>query len=330
MQSINEVPIKLSAICISPVEPPYVLILLNETFTKAFWDTEAEKLFISEETYRKYFYKQVKKSRTQVIKAQGAKCQSIGIVELNVRIREFEKPWLFRVLANLEYPYKPGLTHVLYHEIDTEDNPPVDSRPYRYDRVKQEIIDYHVDKMLKEGTIIPVQSPFDVDYRKVNAITKYSRYPLPLIDDLIMNIPHTEIISALDLSSGYFQLAINPSDIIKTAFVRKNGTYAFRRMLFGLSGPAPNFQKAIDIILKPVIGKLVKAQKAFDVVKAAITKAPVLKLLDFKKAFELFTDASSIGVGAVVNQEQTLVVFASRTLSSADREGMFSSGLGSE
>ncbi|GFT49473.1 retrovirus-related Pol polyprotein from transposon opus [Trichonephila clavipes] len=52
-------------------------------------------------------------------------------------------------------------------------------------------------------------------------------------------------------------MAVNPSDIVKTAFVTKNGTYAFRRMPFGLSGAAPNFQKAIDIILKLVIGKFV-------------------------------------------------------------------------
>ncbi|GFV00375.1 retrovirus-related Pol polyprotein from transposon 297 [Trichonephila clavipes] len=285
----------------------------------------------------------------KVITAQGAKCQNIGVVELNIQIRDFEKPWLFHVLADLDYPCilgidfiagskiildfdrkslaipdsqidkvvktvqvekveidlsktkleekqkrelqdlfdsfqglfsdKPGLTHVLYHEIDTGDNPPVVSRPYRYDRGKQEILDYHVDKMLKEGTIIPIQSPyaspvlcrkkkglppdnleayrFAVDYRKLNAIAKYPRYPLPLIDDLIMNIPHTAIMSALDLRSGYFQMAVNLSDIVKTAFVTKNGTYAFRRMPFGLSGAAPNFQKAIDKILKPVIGKFV-------------------------------------------------------------------------
>ncbi|GFX58460.1 uncharacterized protein TNCV_213891 [Trichonephila clavipes] len=88
----------------SPVELPYVPVLLNETFTKALWDTGEEKSFTSEETYRKYFYKQVKKSRTQVITAQGAKCQNIGVVELNIRIREFEKPWSFHVLADLEFP----------------------------------------------------------------------------------------------------------------------------------------------------------------------------------------------------------------------------------
>ncbi|GFS61127.1 retrovirus-related Pol polyprotein from transposon 17.6 [Trichonephila clavipes] len=57
-----------------------------------------------------------------------------------------------------------------------------------------------------------------------------------------------------------------------------------------------------------------KAQKAFSVVKAAITKAPVLKL-----PFELFTDASSIVVGAVLNQEQRPVVFTSHPPSNAER-----------
>ncbi|GFW73890.1 retrovirus-related Pol polyprotein from transposon 297 [Trichonephila clavipes] len=313
----------------SSVELPCVPILLNDTFPKALWVTGAEKSFILEEIYRKYFFhKQVKKSRAQVITAQGAKCQNVGIVELNVRIREFEKPGMFPVLADLEYPCilgvdfisgskiildfdrkslaipdsqihkvvktieegnmeidlsktwleerqkqelqdlfnsfkklfpdKPELTHVLYNEIDTGDKPPVVSWTYRYDRVKQAILDYHVEKMLKEGAIILIQSPyaspfvlcrknnglpldnpeayrFAVDYRKLNSITNYTRNPLPLIDDLITNIPHTTIMSSLDLKS-----ALNRSDIVKTTFVTKNGTYTFRRMPFGLSRVAPN------------------------------------------------------------------------------------------
>ncbi|GFT43196.1 retrovirus-related Pol polyprotein from transposon 17.6 [Trichonephila clavipes] len=55
---------------------------------------------------------------------------------------------------------QPGLTHVLYHEIDTGDKGPVVSRPYRYDRVKQGIIDYHIDKMLRDGTICPINSSY--------------------------------------------------------------------------------------------------------------------------------------------------------------------------
>ncbi|GFS98896.1 uncharacterized protein TNCV_3528721 [Trichonephila clavipes] len=111
-QSINQSPIKLSAICMSPVELPYVPILLVETFTKALWDTGAEKSFISGDVPKIFFYKQVKKSSTQVITAQGAKCRNMRVVELNIRIRDFEKPWLFHVLGDLEYPCILGIDFI--------------------------------------------------------------------------------------------------------------------------------------------------------------------------------------------------------------------------
>ncbi|GFX94871.1 retrovirus-related Pol polyprotein from transposon 297 [Trichonephila clavipes] len=278
---------------------------------------------------------------------------------------------------------QPGLTRVLYHEIDTGDKGPVVSRPYRYGRVKQGIIDYHIEKMLQEGKIRPIQSPyaspvvltrknndfppdspeahrFAIDYRKLNAITKYPRYPLPVIDDLIINIPHTGVMSTLDLKSGYFQLAISPKDIEKTAFITRNGTFAFFRMNFGLSGVAPNFQKAIDIILKPVIGRFVlvftllrdagltlnrkkchfardklkylglivskegietdnSKVKAITEMKPPKNKAPVLQLPNFTEQFNLFTDASGVGIGAVLNQNHRPIAFASRTLNKAER-----------
>ncbi|GFY28687.1 transposon Tf2-9 polyprotein [Trichonephila clavipes] len=290
---------------------------------------------------------------------------------------------------------QPGLTHVVYHEIDTGDKGPVVSRPYKYDRVKQGIIDYHIDKMLRDGTICPINSPyaspvvltrknndlppdspeayrFAIDYRKLNAITKYPRYPLPVIDDLLTNIPHTNVMSTLDLRSGYFQLAISPKDIEKTAFITRNGTFAFLRMPFGLSGAAPNFQRAIDIILQPVIGRFVsvymddviitspsfkdhldhltrvftllrdagltymrtivpikkkgakfnwsrEAQDSFDQIKRTLTEAPILQLPNFSEQFNLFTDASGVGIGAVLQQNQKPIAFASRTLNKAER-----------
>ncbi|GFW14467.1 retrovirus-related Pol polyprotein from transposon opus, partial [Trichonephila clavipes] len=214
---------------------------------------------------------------------------------------------------------QPGLTHVVYHEIDTGDKRPVVSRPYKYDRVKQGIIDYHIDKMLRDSTICPINSPyaspvvltrknndlppdspeayrFAIDYRKLNAITKYPRYPLPVIDDLLTNIPHTNVMSTLDLRSGYFQLAISPKDIEKTAFITRNGTFAFLRMPFGLSGAAPNFQRAIDIILQPVIGRFVSVYMD-DVI---ITSPSFKDHLDhLTRVFTLLRDA-----GLTLNKEK--------------------------
>ncbi|GFT59679.1 retrovirus-related Pol polyprotein from transposon 297, partial [Trichonephila clavipes] len=307
----------------TPVGLPYVPILLNETFITALWDTGAEKSFISEEVNSRYFtYRPRQKTKD----------------------KSSDGPSFKGLLTD-----QPGLTHVLYHEIDTGDQEPVVSRPYRYDKVKQGIIDYHIQKMLNDGTIHPIQSPyvsplaltrknnglpsdspeayrFAIDYRKLNAITKYPRYPLPLIHDLITNIPYTTIMSSLDLKLGCFQLGINPRHIEKTAFITRNGTFAFNRMPFVLSGAAPNFQKAIDVILKPVLGHFV----SFYMDDVIITSPSFTELIDHlnqvftllrghRKIFNLFTDASGVRIGAVLNQNHSPIAFASRTLNKAER-----------
>ncbi|GFY08083.1 hypothetical protein TNCV_1354991 [Trichonephila clavipes] len=75
--------------------------------------------------------------------------------------RNWRNSEVLRRSSNGRNDYRDKLgAHVLYHEIDTGDKPSLVSRPYRYERVKQAIFRYHVEKMLKEGTIIPIQSPY--------------------------------------------------------------------------------------------------------------------------------------------------------------------------
>ncbi len=53
----------------------------------------------------------------------------------------------------------------------------------------------------------------------------------------------------------------------------------------------------------------------FDHVKAAIAKETVLAYLDFLKPFEVYTDASSIQLGAMITQDNRPIAFFSRKLS---------------
>ncbi|GFV13157.1 transposon Tf2-9 polyprotein [Trichonephila clavipes] len=62
-----------------------------------------------------------------------------------------------------------------------------------------------------------------------------------------------------------------------------------------------------------------EAQDAFNKVKRALTEAPVLQLPNFQEQFNLFTDASGVGIGAVLNQNHRPIAFASRTLNKAER-----------
>lgn len=65
-------------------------------------------------------------------------------------------------------------------------------------------------------------------------------------------------------------------------------------------------------------------QKAFDILKEAISKPPVLKMADFSQRFILQTDASGQALGAVLSQEDAGVrrpiAYASRTLTAQERK----------
>jgi hypothetical protein len=63
-------------------------------------------------------------------------------------------------------------------------------------------------------------------------------------------------------------------------------------------------------------------QQAFDNVKAAIAKETVLAYPDFLKPFEIYTDASSTQLGAVITQDDRPIAFFSRKLSKTQQKYM--------
>ncbi|KAK1684511.1 hypothetical protein QYE76_045359 [Lolium multiflorum] len=87
-----------------------------------------------------------------------------------------------------------------------------------------------------------------IDFRKVNKVTKKDHYPLPFIDQMLERLSKNTHFCFLDGYSGFSQIAFKAKDQEKTTFTCPYGTYAYRRMPFGLCNAPATFQRCMSAI----------------------------------------------------------------------------------
>ncbi|GJY49287.1 DNA-directed DNA polymerase [Tanacetum coccineum] len=87
-----------------------------------------------------------------------------------------------------------------------------------------------------------------IDYRKLNDATRKDHFPLPFMDQRLERLAGNEYYCFLDGFFGYFQIPIDPQDQEKTTFTCPYGTFAYRRMPFGLCNAPGTFQRCMMAI----------------------------------------------------------------------------------
>lgn len=180
-----------------------------------------------------------------------------------------------------------GCTDLVQHNIILKpDAKPKHQRPYRLPPDKRTVLRHHLDELLRQGIIcpvdpcedIPITSPivlvskrtrepkrsstydkeaslshfrFCCDFRYLNSQTQTFSYAIPDLQELTESFSDRvpNFFSSIDLSSGFFQMKIDKTCSKYTAFNTCFGTYKFERLPMGLSTSPNSFQLLMDKIL---------------------------------------------------------------------------------
>ncbi|GMI64212.1 hypothetical protein HRI_000090500 [Hibiscus trionum] len=109
----------------------------------------------------------------------------------------------------------------------------------------------------EENELIPTRTVTGwrvcMDYRKLNKATRKDHFPLPFIDQMLDRLAGKPYYYFLDGYSSYNQIAIAPEDQEKMTFTCPYGTYAFRRMPFGLCNAPVTFQRCMMAIFSDMV-----------------------------------------------------------------------------
>ncbi|MBW0533481.1 hypothetical protein O181_073196 [Austropuccinia psidii MF-1] len=87
-----------------------------------------------------------------------------------------------------------------------------------------------------------------VHYRKLNAVTRKNKYPVPHMNQLLTFFHGSSIFSKIDLRGAYNLLIIKEGDEHLTCFRTQYGSYEYLVMPFGLTNAPASFQNLVNDI----------------------------------------------------------------------------------
>ena len=85
--------------------------------------------------------------------------------------------------------------------------------------------------------------------RGLNKQIEKTSWPLPRINDVIDSLDGNCYFSKIDLTSGYFQMALDEESQNVTAFATPIGPYKWKRLPMGLASAPGTFQNLMELIM---------------------------------------------------------------------------------
>ena len=161
-----------------------------------------------------------------------------------------------------------GHCKTFYHDIQLRDEQPIFVQQFKIQDVNRKAVEDHVKDMLKLGCIKPSKSKFNSpifivkkkdggirivqDFRALNKQTMVDKYSMRDVQECIDEIGRagSKIFSTLDLTSGFWQMLLNPDSQKYTAFTIPGlGQFEWNSSPMGLLGAPGSFQRLMEIVI---------------------------------------------------------------------------------
>ena len=97
-----------------------------------------------------------------------------------------------------------------------------------------------------------------VDFTNLNKAYPKDSYPLPRIDQLVDSTAGHKLLSFMDAFSGYNQIRMDEADQEKTSFVTSQSLFCYEVMPFGLKNTRATYQRLVNHMFCPQIGRNVE------------------------------------------------------------------------
>jgi len=97
-----------------------------------------------------------------------------------------------------------------------------------------------------------------IDFTYLNKACPKDSYSLPSIDALMDNASGCRLLSFLDAFSRYNQIWMHPTDECKMEFMTELVYYCYKVKPFGLKNADSTYQRLMDKVLAPMIGRNVQ------------------------------------------------------------------------
>ncbi|MBW0500002.1 hypothetical protein O181_039717 [Austropuccinia psidii MF-1] len=159
--------------------------------------------------------------------------------------------------------------HACDHHIKLEGSLPPAAVIYSLSNQDSDTLRAYISENVEKGFIRPSSSatgtPFlfvkkkdgglhlCVDYRKLNAVTRKNKYPLPPMNQHLNVFNGSSIFSKIDLHGAYNLLRIKEHDENLTAFRTKYGSYEYLIIPFRLTNAPASFQNLVNDIFQDLL-----------------------------------------------------------------------------